>query len=163
MGFSSTAIFYVLIGGYFGLNRIQITSFCSRYRYVAVLVFAVLLPLGLIFNQDPIGGYITNAYIPFGLICIFNLSSWVFLNFPRLSAFCYTLLPAIFFVYALHTVYLVNWVVAGLAKLGLTSGALGLVGYLLAPLVIVAVCWALYLLMSKFAPKVLSLLTGGRS
>lgn len=161
-GFSSTAIFFVGLGGYFGFQKANILDLCYRYRYPALLFMLALLPPALIYNQEPFSEYLIRAYIPAGIICFFNLTIWLEANFKRLASWCRHALSAVFFVYALHTMYIMNWVTAGLKRLNLNDGALQLIPYFLAPVVVIVVCYAAYLFIKKITPRFLALLTGGR-
>ncbi|MDO4692546.1 MAG: acyltransferase [Porphyromonadaceae bacterium] len=161
-GLSSTAIFFVGIGGYLGFYKVNILDLCYRYRYLALCVILGLLPPALIYNQEPFAEYLIKAYIPAGIICFFNLTVWLETNFKKLASWCRHLLSAVFFVYALHTMYIMNWVTAGLKRLNLNEGALLLVPYFLAPVVVIVVCYVIYIFVKKISPRFLALLTGGR-
>lgn len=161
--FSSTAIFYFGLGAYFSLSKCSMLSICQRYRYAALMLFIPLILLALMYNQSITGEYLTRMYIPLGLISLFNLTHWLSCRASWFVSMCTKMLPATFFIYALHTMYLINWVGAAMGKLGCNEGLWQLIPYFLTPTVTLALCWLIYLTAKKLTPRLLSVLTGGRS
>lgn len=165
-GFSSTAIFYVSLGAYCGMYRYDILSLTYRLRYIIGTVFLVLLLISPFCNEASWSEYLIRLYIPLGLVTALQLGRCAVepsVCREREGGVYTFLLGSVFFVYATHTVYIINWVIAGLGKLGMNDGALRLVPYFLTPIITILACLAAYQIMRSLCPRILALLTGGRS
>lgn len=166
-GFSATAIFYVSLGAYCGMYRLDALALTHRWRLLSALLLGVLLGVTLLYNQEVWREYLTRLYIPLGLVSFLHLGKALAATIdgarkPVVTVYSY-LLGSVFFVYALHTVYIINWVIAALGRLGLDDGTLRLIPYLLTPVLTIAACLAARHAMRLLCPRVLALITGGRS
>lgn len=161
-GFSSTAILFVTSGAYMGYKQMDCFAAFASVRTLAFMGFIILLPVALCYNQQPISGFLIRLYIPLGVITIFNLAFSIYKHFPNVSATCIKLAPAVFFIYATHTIYIVNWVTGGLARLGCSEGISRLIPYFMTPMITIAVCGVGFVLCKKVFPRCLGVAMGGR-
>lgn len=162
-GFSSTAIFYFTFGAYLGLYKENMLMWAKRFRYIAVSI--VLLFLGMLpfLNQYTVYEYLVRFYIPFGCIVLLDLMRILYDKRPLQINRLKNLSKYVFFVYAVHTIYLINWISAFYGRI-LPQGYIGgLISYLLVVPTTIGICILLYKVMERVLPKCLSLLVGGRT
>lgn len=165
--FSIVSLYFVTLGAFCGMNNIDILALTRPIRWLIGSAFIALLILATIYNQESWIEYIIRLYIPLGIITLMQLTSSAYLGISsRLRNYLRVpynyLLRATFFVYAIHTIYIINWVIAGLGRLGLNTGYSSLVGYFLTPMITILGCLVGYHILRIIAPRLLGLLTGGR-
>ena len=70
---------------------------------------------------------------------------------------------AVFFIYAAHEIYIINWTKGFFSRTSLADSGGGLMlSYLLIPFITLGVCLGLYYFLNRMAPNMLALLVGGR-
>lgn len=171
-GFGSTAILYVGAGVYCGRNKVYILELCRRYHWAITLTLTALLLLALFNNQHPKVEYLIRLYIPLGIALVLNATAWVYrlsqakrpYRLPHLwIKLCRYCLPASFFVYVTHTLVINKMMNRILSTLGNTSGYWQLFAYFAGVGLTIAVCIMGYKFINKLSPKLMVVLTGGRS
>lgn len=165
---SDTALYFVSIGAYFSMYKVNFLNIFNKYRYIFISVFIISLILALINNVNTNIEYFIRFYIPFGVfsifIIIYYLSRYLKDNkkdniFYRGVFYIYdNIKSAVFFIYAAHTIYLVNWVNSFYMKINLPNT----LSYFLAGFTLIIICVFLYKISLKFIPKTISFISGGR-
>lgn len=76
-----------------------------------------------------------------------------------------TLTKVVFFIYALHGLYIVSWYCGGLFNeyFADSSVALRLLVYFAVPAFKISACLVIFVFMERFTPKIPTWLTGNRS
>ena len=70
----------------------------------------------------------------------------------------------VFFIYAAHEVYIINWTKGFFSRTSLADSGSGLmISYILIPFITLGVCLGLYFVLNKMAPDMLALMVGGRA
>ena len=161
-GFSLNIIYFA-IGAYLALNNKSIVSELYTYRWFFYIAVLIMLPF-MIYYDGTYTSFIGNVIYPFFVFaltpCYINIATFLMLKGkvkpkPILS-------KASFFVYALHT--LILGYCASIVTYVMYSDywILASIRYMLIPIFCVIICLYIYTLMSKFTPRILSLLMGGR-
>ena len=127
------------------------------------LLFMLLLFPMIWFNGKNtfIGSLIYPVFIMIGVCVIFNISSML-IEKEKVKVIP-LLTQSTFFIYALHTLvvlricsFIINRIIGSTNALALT------ISYLMTPISTIFCCLALYVLMKRFFPRLLGLLTGDR-
>lgn len=161
-GLSAEGLFFFTLGAYFATHRIDFVSLFKKYRIAATaiacpLIILVVLTYGI---QDSLCGYARRLFTLFGAastigIVALLLEKQRIKNHPLLS-------NSSFLVYAAHgTIVLpISQFLLGMV---LPENQTGLIiKYFTAPLITIAVLVMCYYYLSKWIPKTISVLTGGR-
>ena len=162
-GLSITGLCYFTVGAYVGLSKQLLTETLYRYRHFFAIATILLFFPELMFNgSNTLVGLTIYPYFIFATsISAFNLASW--LERRGHLSLSIRLAPATFFVYALHSIYVVA--ISGFickhllpweTPLSLTAR------YLFAPFLTCALCLLGYYLMARICPSILQILIGGR-
>ena len=156
-----SAIFYFSIGSWLGIHKFDILPLCKKVAVPAAILAGILLPLAAMMAGRPMHSYLFRGFIPVGIISFVNLCDVLTKN-KRITKILCALSGSVFFIYGAHEIYIMGW------SKGLCLRIFGdsLVGqwlrYLFVPIIVTGVCLALYWLMSRLTPKVLSFMCGGR-
>lgn len=162
-GFSSTAIFYFVFGAYMGLYKENMVIWAKRFHYIAVVFVFIFLGILPFLNQYAVYEYLVRLYIPLGCVVFLATMSIFYDKSPLLIHKLKDLSRYVFFVYAVHTIYLINWISAFYGRI-LPQGYIGgLISYLLVVPTTIGICILLYKIMERVLPECLSLLVGGRN
>ena len=169
-GLRVTAVFFFTTGAFLSINRRNILEVFGKYQST-ILILTVILLLGTIVCDGintKAGQYIYPFYIIFGSISAFNISSYLIRK--KNWMFPSVLPQSSFFIYATHTILVLMVSNKICSLIFLNSVVLGylpetmllLINYVVTPLLSVAICLSIYILMGRFTPRLLSLLTGDR-
>lgn len=162
-GLSITAVFFFSVGAYFSLNDKNLVDEFNKIRIPAYVLFMLLLFPMIWFNGKNtfIGSLIYPVFIIIGVCVIFNISSML-IEKEKVKVIP-LLTQSTFFIYALHTLvvlricsFIINGIIGSTNALALT------ISYLMTPILTIFCCLALYVLMKRFFPRLLGLLTGDR-
>lgn len=163
LGFLS--LFFFSIGGYLGYKRINPLESIWRYRNL-ILISSVILVLALPFlNQFEGYQYIEYIYILLGSCSAFILSNRAIRMFPIQCSRIKEASKYVFFVYAVHTVFLVNWARGLVFRIPLLrpDAIGGVLGYLLIILLTIIFSLVCYHILNRIAPRLVRWLSGGRA
>lgn len=95
-------------------------------------------------NGRELHAYIVRIYILFGIITAFNLMDWLIDKESWKNLFC-KLSATVFFIYAAHEIYIINWTKGFFSRTSLADSGGGLMlSYLLIPFITLGVCLGLY-------------------
>lgn len=158
-GLSTEAITFFGIGAYFGIRQLNMLSFCGKYRIASYVLASILIIVSLCCNAEAYhDAAIHFACIP-ALVAFVNVVNGLRdSTLHTLSRFS----SAVFFVYAIHEIYILNWTKGFFMSVFGDSTIGHWATYFLGHIVVLTVCYSLYLLVRKFCPRILSVMTGGR-
>ena len=122
--------------------------------------FLVLLLLTILGYMS----YFPTLYIPFGVLAVLASAEHIFDRLPKVKAYCLAREGQVFFIYAVHLVFIENWIKGAFSRTPLAHSAWGvLLSYFVIPFITLAVCTLLYKGLNRLTPRLLSIITGGRS
>jgi surface polysaccharide O-acyltransferase-like enzyme len=156
-----TALFFFSLGGYFGIYGKNMVVSLRKGQLYWFLVAVVCLILSTFYDGSDMKKYFHPAYVISGVITTVNITSF-FMERGKLKVYK-TLSGASFFVYVTHGI-LVLAVARKLINFILPSDNMIVlpVKFLITPFLCAFLCVGIYLLMKRFVPKLLSVLTGNR-
>jgi hypothetical protein len=161
-GFSMTAILFFGAGVYMAIFKKNILAVCSKWRLFTTVVAVFLLCISTYCNGTSYHLQLSRLFIPFGIICMVNFINIIISN-EKLKRFLCSMSPTVFFIYAIHAIYIINWLKGGLYRTSLANSGLGMIiCYILIPFIVLFICLVLYYLLRTTAPRLLSVLVGGR-
>ena len=157
-------IFYFSIGAYFAIFNMNIVSFLKKIKNIAYISTVVLLPL-MVFcdgSYSDVGNILYPFWVLVLMVSYFNIATaivsrgWLMqpASMPKSS----------FFIYCLHAMLVMGYCGSFMMKLIPSDNwFLASVRYMLVPLLCVTVCYAIYMIMNRYTPKLLAVLTGNRN
>lgn len=160
-GFSNTAIFFFSLGAFL-INNIEYTiRKLKAIGIYIVLISLILLIVATYYNGSPkeYEFYIRLFIIP----GTFSLIYWgtIIQKITKISDLLLNLSKTVFFIYAIHVIYLINWSKGIIMKFVFFRTDYGLIAaYILAPLLCIFLCLIIYYILIKISPKLLNLLCG---
>lgn len=159
-GFSTTAILYFSAGCFLELNKVQLISVVREYGCNALFAAIVFLFIGVLLNDCACHETVMKLFIPIGLLSFCYVIDGIYGS--RLFRVFISLSGTVFFVYAVHAVYIINWS-KGLFVHLLGDGAECMwLSYFFVPILVLCVSLGLYRVLSLLFPRTLSLLCGNR-
>ena len=161
-GFGSTAILFFGAGAFLGMEKYDLTDIVAGYRHYILLVAILLLGAATYFSAGAQYEYWIRAFVIFGVLSWIGLGNQI-VQHAKLRKGLRDLSSSVFFIYAVHEIYIINWLKGGFSRLAFTDQGWGkLIAYFAIPVMCLLVCLALYRLFKTFLPAVLAALTGGR-
>lgn len=161
-GFSTTAFMFFGLGAYWGIYKRNILEFCLKVKLICGVGALLLLCCAIYNNGYELSEYFTRFFVLLGVITAINIMNWVVKHKLWKKKLC-SLSVTVFFIYAVHEIYIINWVRGALARIFVAdTGWLLLLKYVLIPVITVSICLVLYFLLNKIAPGLLAFLVGGR-
>ncbi len=159
--FSAAAVYFTL-GAFLGLSKTDFPAKCQKVKVLAYIIAFLLLMASTTMNGRPPHGPILQLFIPFGIIAFTNMVQAVIRN-RKAKEWLIHLSPSVFFIYAIHNIYIINWVKGLFARISISGIWWRWTGYLLTPLIAITVCLLLFRLMNRFLPKTTGVLCGQRN
>lgn len=159
-GVSSTAITFFGIGSYLGMYKYDITALLQEYNQ-----YKVPLALLALLCATSLGGTVyyeiaIRVFIIIGVIAVLYMG-FLLTKREKIKTSLLKLAPSVFFIYAIHSVYIINWIKGSFYSLDLYEEAwYRLITYLITPFLTAIVCLLLYGLLKKLTPRLLLLLEG---
>ena len=161
-GFSMTAIFYFGVGAFWGINKKNMLQAAQKIKYPALILGLALAILATFLATTEYHEYIIRWFAPLGVASAFIITDYLIKN-QKTKSILLKYSPAVFFIYAVHELYLKNWVKGAFYRTPLSESGWGMVaGYIVMPLVLLAICLVLYYILKKISPKTVAILSGGR-
>jgi surface polysaccharide O-acyltransferase-like enzyme len=156
-----TALFFFSLGSYFSIYGKNMVISLRKGQLYWFLATIICLVLSTYYHGDEMKKYFLPVYVISGVITAVNITSFL-MERGKLKIYK-TLSKASFFVYAVHTI-LVLEITNRLVGFIFSSDntIILLIKFLIAPVLCAFICVGLYLLMNRFAPKLLRVLTGNR-
>jgi hypothetical protein len=162
-GFSSTAFFFFGSGVYMALNKKNILVIFSKFWKPLAFVSLLFLCYATYYNGTVYHVYIVRVFVILGIPAAINMMDKILLRHEQWKKILCRLSITTFFIYAIHEIYIINWLKGSFYGAGLAPDTWGgVLGYLLIPFICVFVCLALYFILDKTSPRLLSVLTGNR-
>lgn len=163
-GLSTTSILFFLLGAWAGERGADPLALLAPGRYLlGALALVTVLPLPFL-SESPYHGLVEGLYTLVGGATALFLGQAILLHRPRLASALQGAERYVFFIYAVHTVLLVNWARGLVFRIPfLREDAPGaLLGYFLLMGLTLAFSFGIYFLLKRLAPRVLAILCGGR-
>lgn len=159
----TTSIFFFSIGAYFAISEKNIIR---EFNGVAVNSFLLALSFGFVdcFFDGKLtitGSVLYPFYIIFGVVAVFNLATWLIEK--KHITINKTLAKSSFFIFCLHSLLVIGicrWFINLLFPYNNTIFLI--LKYFLVPILTVCLCLVIYMILKKFTPKLLNILTGSR-
>lgn len=167
-GLSITAFFYFSLGAYFSIRHINLIDWTCKRKNVILSLTLILLPFCILFDGmfTPTGRNIMPFFVCSGVFATFIIISHLIRKYGwqpnRL------LVSACFFIYALHFFVFplfgapIKFVRQTLVNYCFDLPFGNLISYMLSPLITIAFCIAVYMLMKRCTPAIARLLSGNR-
>lgn len=159
-GFSTSAICFFGTGACLALSGNNILGIARKVKFLSMASALILLIVSTLTIGYTISPIIKNLFIPIGILAIINVvDSLNDKSIEKLAA----LSVMVFFIYAAHTIYLINWSNGLFMRLfhGTLSG--WTIRYFTEPFIVLIICILLYHILKRIMPKTLTVLCGGRS
>ncbi|MCS2449233.1 acyltransferase [Bacteroides thetaiotaomicron] len=163
-GFSVNAIFFFSLGAYFSICKKNLVMSFRKIGIFSYVAYVLLLIIETFYDghNTYIGNIIYPFYIIVSVIAIVNITStlvekYEFNEYPVLS-------KSTFFIYMSHPfcLGLLSTIIAKLTIWGDNNWIVLTFRYLTIPLLTVFICVSVYVLMKKWMPKIVDVLTGMR-
>ena len=162
-GFSIGAIFYFSIGAFLAIRGRNIITVFRAVRIPAFVLITLLIPIMVYFDGQytPTGNLIYPFFVLTLVAVYFNVATMMVER--NCLTWFFPLSKASFFIFALHTIYVLAFS-DKIMKFIIPSDfwLLAILRYIFTPLLCVAICYGLFLLMQRFTPRFLGVLTGNR-
>lgn len=155
---------YFVIGAYLAINGKNIIVEADRIQKLAYWFTALLLPIMVYYDGS--STYVGNILYPFWefvlVVTYINIATAIvsrgWLRQPV------SMSKSSFFIYCLHAILVLGYCSRLMMKvIPSDHWFLASLRYMLVPLLCVAVCYAIYIIMNRYTPKLLSVLTGNRN
>lgn len=156
-----TAAFFFSFGAYFSINKMNFVDYMRKGKYIP-LVYLVIAAIDTFTKYTNYNPFINKAGILVGLIsAVVVMSYLVEMKKVRVNM---TLANSSFFVFALHTLImgLIGKAVFTFFRIPDNTFSM-LFMYFLIPIITIALCVCLYVLLNKYFHNMCDILTGGRT
>ena len=116
----ATALFYFSLGGYLGRKKIYFPDLFRRWMglWGTFLVLLLLTMLGYM-------SYVPTLYIPFGVLAVLASAEHIFDRLPKVKAYCLAREGQVFFIYAVHLIFIENWIKGAFSRTPLAHSGWG--------------------------------------
>ena len=159
---SPRALFFFGVGAWISMRQVDWVALCRRVKVPAAILAVVLMVAATALHGRPGHEWLLNLFYPFGMISLANLcDAWM--EHPRFEKRMAALDETVFFVYAVHEIYILGWTKGLFLRLLGDSLVAVWTTYLLVPVVVLLICLLLYRLFQKLTPAALAFACGGRS
>ncbi len=151
------------IGGYLGTRQISLLKANSVPKLCTIIPFVVGTMLLPFFNQTPLYHYLSRPYILVVIMVLLQTATYIHSRWDGIIHFFKGMSRTVFFIYATHTMLIINWVKGAFSKIAWFSSDWGLlIGYFGMGFVTLGVSLLLYYVVNKLFPNFLRLSMGGR-
>jgi len=155
---TATAFFYA--GAYFAYLNISLFAL-DRFGRAILASYLILLLIDTLSKEYLFNSYIHNFGVILGVASALYVSRFI----VRVKIFKNVLMwggGCSFFIFAVHEPLLTVLKKVAYRSIPPSSDGAGLFLYLIIPIIVISLSMLLYLMMMKFAPKMLSVISGGR-
>ena len=156
---SMRSFFFVMIGAWLGTYKINLISLCQKAKVLAAFAALILLIAATSQIGKPTHTFLLNLFHPFGMIVFLNICDTVISNNKAKDLLC-SLSSSVFFIYAVHEIYILGWTKGLCLRLFGSSLAATWIRYWL---LVLTFCLGLYYMLNRLMPRTLTLICGGRS
>lgn len=161
-GLSTTAIAFFGLGSYLGLFKYNLLIISLPYGKMAGLAAAIALILTTYYTAHTTNEFYVRVFLLFAVIAVFY-TGYCITGHERLKHYLPGLARPVFFIYAVHMVYILSWLKGALSRSPLAHSGWGmLLGYFMVPPICIGIVLMLYTVMKRFLPRTLYFITGNR-
>ena len=160
----SCGILYFSIGAYLAINNKNIVEVTQKYKNTAYISTIALLPLMTFYDgrYTDVGNILYPFWVFVLMVSYINIAATIvsrgWLRQPA------SMPKSSFFIYCLHAMFVMGYCGRFMMKvIPSDNWFLASVRYMLVPLLCVAICYAIYIIMNRYTPKLLAVLTGNRN
>jgi len=152
------------MGAWMSIRKDNIVAFCRTLKYPAAAISFFLLPLATSFHGGDFGydKFFRLLYIPSGMITFMNICDTLY-NFKGYRNLMLKLTETVFFVYAAHEIYILGWTKGLFLRIFGETLPAKWIAYLFVPVVTGFICLALFYLLKRVMPNILSFACGWRT
>ena len=155
------AISFFGIGAWMGIYQTNILDLCRRVRYPAALLALGLALLATSMYGHELHQLFRLLFFPVGMITFMNLCDML-IRRPGIKKTMLRLSETVFFIYAAHEIYILGWTKGLCLRLFGAQLPSRWLTYFLVPVVVLAICLALFYFFKKVTPKALAFACGWR-
>jgi len=151
-------------GAYLALKKKNIIHIFTEknIRIISYIVALIGFTIATSINQTKFYILLIKIITPFGIIALINIAHRIYNN-KSIRDYFLKLSKAAFFIIGLHMIYILPWMKGLLFKIqNLGNIPLSLFWYFITPVVVLFICYYLFIFAKKVFPKTVSLLNGGR-
>ena len=159
---SIRSIFFFSLGAWLGTFKINMLSVCRKVKVPAYIAAGVLLLAATSQIGRPLHTLLLRLFYPCGMISFMNICDRMIDNERLCQRLC-DLAASVFFIYAAHEIYILGWTKGLCLRFFGDSLAGTWISFWLVPIIVLAVCYALYCLLNRIMPRALAFACGGRS
>ena len=162
-GFSISPVFFFTLGAYYGIYKKNLVVEMRRHKIFWYIISIITLIPAVYYNYNGINTY--NYFSPIFIfaMAISSINFAASLIENKKVTVNKTLSQATFFVYALHTVLILDIVGLVFDKIFRSNTSIILIlRYFVVTIITTYVCVGIYCIMKKIMPKVLRILSGNR-
>ena len=161
-GLSTTAFMFFALGAILSIQQYDLVLLSVKYGKWTGIIGIILFIIAVYFAETVFYKYIIRLFVLFTVPTIFCIGSSI-IRYKRVKESLLYLSTTAFFIYALHEIYIINWLKGAVSRFHLTNAGYGmLIGYFIIPVICVFVCLKLYDFTKRFFPVFLAISTGGR-
>ncbi len=164
LGLGNHIVFFFCVGAYLAKMGITPIGLSRRLRWfgrIGTLIFFIALEL---FCTSPYYGTIRAVTLVSVVVFLFNAIVYLDERMPKAIDLLLRFTPAVFFIYAVHTILIINLVRGSLYQTALANNGLGqILITLITGTFAVLLSYLCYVVMKKIMPKTLAVLCGGRA
>lgn len=160
----SCGILYFSIGAYLAINNKNIVEVTQKYKKIAYISTIALLPLMIVYDgrYTNVGNILYPFWVFVLMVSYINIAAAIvsrgWLRQPA------SMPKSSFFIYCLHGMLVMGYCGRFMMKvIPSDNWFLASVRYMLVPLLCVTVCYTIYMIMNRYTPKLLAILTGNRN
>ena len=158
---SILAIFFYFIGSWMRINNINILSISRKYSTGAFIGALLLLLLATSQIGRPSHWLLLRLFIPFGMVFFMNLCDGIINHLYYREKLC-KLSGTVFFIYAIHEIYILGWTKGLFLRLFGASLPATWASYFFVPLVTLILCLALFYGFYSICPQAMAIACGKR-
>lgn len=169
-GLCIRALFFFSVGAFFSIKRMNMVLIFSKIQMPVYIITLLLLVTTTLVPEifGPYHLFACNVFIIFGIWSLFNIASYIKINFSIEMPVILT--DSVFFIFAFHVFPLpeIGSVLAGVQSainkiLMQDNPLLRLIEIIAAPVIIVLICILAFRLFSIIAPRLCNVMNGNRT
>ena len=152
--------FFFVLGAYCGIKNVSLVAL-NIWGKATLSIYGALLVGALLFRSGIVAQILHSFVVLFGVASALYLSERLISN-DRVRRALLFLGGMSFFVFATHEPLMTTMKKVAYRYIEM-NGAMSFAMFAISPLLVVTMCIAVYLVVSRLAPKTLRVLTGGRT
>ena len=152
------------IGAWMSIRRDNLILVCRRVKYPAAILAVIFLLVATYFcnHHRSYDKLFRLIFFPFGMVTFLNVCDHLF-DYKGWRNLMLRLTETVFFIYVAHEIYILGWTKGLFMRVFGETLTANWISYIFVPIVTGAVCLALFYLLKRICPKVLSFACGWRT